>query len=314
MERGSDQNEGNEESVLDSNMTSDIADERDVMVDSRKDDTDAEKGYDMPAAGTYNHDTKDGIVSHPKGDKNSDMMADRGAKIDSDKVDTNKENRVGMTGTEKELIAVSVVSANPDVTTKSGNEPIGKERRLQEIWQSWFIKNQKEHGQYGLYQKQDMKGFRLKLAATLISSFLNVRRGRPLFLRNDDGPGNPNNVVEIDDPKQRTTTPSNGKHERREDMIGILCDYFASIDDVVVLEKYGETITHFYKKYTAAMNVNSSRWDQNIYKWSFTHEKEIIEDEEKCNMSDRKAGGYLVLQYMSWWKSIRDLYGEYTAL
>jgi hypothetical protein len=34
------------------------------------------------------------------------MMADRGSKIDSDKVDTNKENCVRMTGTEKELVAV----------------------------------------------------------------------------------------------------------------------------------------------------------------------------------------------------------------
>jgi hypothetical protein len=62
--------------------------------------------------------------------------------------------------------------------------------------------------------QQDMKEFRLKLAAILISSFLNVRRGRPLFLRNDDGPGRPNDVVEIDDPRQRTTTPSNGKCDR----------------------------------------------------------------------------------------------------
>jgi sentrin-specific protease 1 len=122
-----------------------------------------------------------------------------------------------------------------------------------------------------------MKGFRLKLAAILISSLLNVRRGRPLFLRNDDEPGNPNDVVEIDDSKQLTTTPSHGNHNgnhdrdgncivgqqgtpdiiitqqnstrshrdqskdefldsiskrhmnlRREDMIGILCDYIAS--------------------------------------------------------------------------------------
>jgi hypothetical protein len=29
----------------------------------------------------------------------------------------------------------SVVSADPDVTTKFGNEPIGKERGLHEIWQ-----------------------------------------------------------------------------------------------------------------------------------------------------------------------------------
>ncbi|RLN16732.1 hypothetical protein C2845_PM02G19620 [Panicum miliaceum] len=62
--------------------------------------------------------------------------------------------------------------------------------------------------------KQDMKGFRLKLVAILISSFLSVRRGCPLFLRNDDGPESPNDVVEIEDPKQRTTTPSNGKRDR----------------------------------------------------------------------------------------------------
>jgi hypothetical protein len=29
----------------------------------------------------------------------------------------------------------------------------------------------------------------------------------------------------------------------------------------VPYRKYGETITHFYEKYTAAMNVNSPRWD-----------------------------------------------------
>jgi hypothetical protein len=49
----------------------------------------------------------------------------------------------------------------------------------------------------------------------------------------------------------------------------------------VSYRKYGETSTHFYKKYTTAMNVNSPRWDQNIYKWLFTHEKRIVEDEEK---------------------------------
>jgi hypothetical protein len=126
-----------------------------------------------------------------------------------------------------------------------------------------------------------MEGFRLKLAAILISSFLNIRRGYPLFPRNDDGPGSPKDVVEIDDPKQENTTPSNGKRDRdgnstmgqqgtrdiiltqqnstpihrdqskddfldsilkqnmnlrKEDMIGIFCDYIASIDDAVVLE------------------------------------------------------------------------------
>jgi len=58
-----------------------------------------------------------------------------------------------------------------------------------------------------------MKGFRLKWAAILIS-YLSVRRGRPLFPSNDDGPGSPNDVVEIEDPKQRNTTPIKGKRDR----------------------------------------------------------------------------------------------------
>ncbi|PVH34966.1 hypothetical protein PAHAL_7G077000 [Panicum hallii] len=70
MERGSDEDKGNEESVLDSNMTSDVADERDVMVDTRKDNTSVEKGYDMPTAGTYNHDTEDGTASDLEGGNN----------------------------------------------------------------------------------------------------------------------------------------------------------------------------------------------------------------------------------------------------
>jgi sentrin-specific protease 1 len=61
-----------------------------------------------------------------------------------------------------------------------------------------------------------MKGFKLKLVAILISSFLNIRRGCPLFPRNDDGSGSPNDVV---DPKQRTTTPSNGKRDREGNCI-----------------------------------------------------------------------------------------------
>lgn len=62
-------------------------------------------------------------------------------------------------------------------------------------------------------RQRDMKGFRLKLAAILIS-YLSVRRGRPLFPSNDDGPGSPNDVVEIEDPKQRNTTPIKGKRDR----------------------------------------------------------------------------------------------------
>ena len=61
------------------------------------------------------------------------------------------------------------------------------------------------------------------------------------------------------------------------------------IDPLRVLEwcednpykKYGNMIIHFYKKYIAAMNVNSPNWNQNIYKWSFTHENGIVEDDEK---------------------------------
>ena len=61
------------------------------------------------------------------------------------------------------------------------------------------------------------------------------------------------------------------------------------IDPLRVLEwcednpykKYRNMIIHFYKKYIAAMNVNSPNWNQNIYKWSFTHENGIVEDDEK---------------------------------
>ncbi|RLN42780.1 hypothetical protein C2845_PM01G47630 [Panicum miliaceum] len=64
--------------------------------------------------------------------------------------------------------------------------------------------------------------------------------------------------------------------------------------------KYGLDFAYFYKKYIAAMNVNSPNWNQNIYKWKFTREKEIFEDEKGYST------GYLVLQYMSTWKSIEN--------
>jgi len=54
--------------------------------------------------------------------------------------------------------------------------------------------------------------------------------------------------------------------------------------------KYRNTITEFYKKYIAAMNVNSPNWNQNIYQWKFTHEKGIVEDDEQGYST-----GYLVL-------------------
>jgi hypothetical protein len=42
-----------------------------------------------------------------------------------------------------------------------------------------------------------------------------------------------------------------------------------------------DTITHFYKKYIAAMNVNSSRWDQDIYKWSFIMKSVLLKTRRK---------------------------------
>jgi hypothetical protein len=44
--------------------------------------------------------------------------------------------------------------------------------------------------------------------------------------------------------------------------------------------KYGLDIAYFYKKYIAAMNVNSPNWNQNIYRWKFTLEKGIVEDKK----------------------------------
>jgi len=66
--------------------------------------------------------------------------------------------------------------------------------------------------------------------------------------------------------------------------------------------KYRITITHFYKKYIASMNINSPNWNQDIYRWSFTHEKGNVEDDEQGYST-----GYLVLQYMSWWKSTQSM-------
>ncbi|KAG2546076.1 hypothetical protein PVAP13_9KG027214 [Panicum virgatum] len=71
------------------------------------------------------------------------------------------------------------------------------------------------------------------------------------------------------------------------------------IDPLRVLEwcednpyrKYGNMIIHFYKKYIAAMNVNSPNWNQNIYKWSFTHENGIVEDDEKGYSCSKCLGG-----------------------
>jgi hypothetical protein len=45
------------------------------------------------------------------------------------------------------------------------------------------------------------------------------------------------------------------------------------------------------------MNVNSLGWNQDIYTWKFTREKGIVEDKNGYST------GYLVLQYMSTWKS-----------
>lgn len=54
--------------------------------------------------------------------------------------------------------------------------------------------------------------------------------------------------------------------------------------------KYGKNLTHFSKSYMSAMNVQSSGWYEDIYKWSFRHEKEIVQDSE-----EGYSTGYLVL-------------------
>ena len=45
-------------------------------------------------------------------------------------------------------------------------------------------------------------------------------------------------------------------------------------------KKYGNMIIHFYKKYIAAMNVNSPRRGDDIIMWSFTGEDGIVEVQE----------------------------------
>ena len=45
--------------------------------------------------------------------------------------------------------------------------------------------------------------------------------------------------------------------------------------------KYGKTITHFYLKYMAAMNVHIPGWNEDIYQWKFTYEKNIVQDDER---------------------------------
>jgi hypothetical protein len=116
-----------------------------------------------------------------------------------------------------------------------------------------------------------MTRFRLKLAAILLSTGFNIWRGRPLFPSNDDDkPGSPNDVVEIENPEKQSTTSIRRKRDRDGDIIstqqtsstqnhrdgdnflgyiselygnlpkkeltGILCDYIRSIDDAVALE------------------------------------------------------------------------------
>jgi len=45
--------------------------------------------------------------------------------------------------------------------------------------------------------------------------------------------------------------------------------------------KYGKTLTHFYLKYMAAMNVHIPGWNEDIYQWKFTYEKNIVQDDER---------------------------------
>ena len=68
--------------------------------------------------------------------------------------------------------------------------------------------------------KQYMTRFRLKLAAILLSTGFNIRRGRPLFPSNDDDkPGSPNDVVEIENPEKQSTTSIKRKRDRDGDII-----------------------------------------------------------------------------------------------
>ena len=44
--------------------------------------------------------------------------------------------------------------------------------------------------------------------------------------------------------------------------------------------KYEKTLTHLSKSYMTTMNIHSFGWYEDIYKWSFRHEKNIVEDGE----------------------------------
>jgi len=50
------------------------------------------------------------------------------------------------------------------------------------------------------------------------------------------------------------------------------------------------------------LNYNHLHCKYDIYRWSFTHEKGNVEDDEQGYST-----GYLVLQYMSWWKSTQSM-------
>ena len=82
-----------------------------------------------------------------------------------------------------------------------------------------------------------MTRFRLKLAAILLSTGFNIRRGRPLFPSNDDDkPGSPNDVVEIENPEKQSTTSI--KLQSRESVMEMVISYQLSklLHRIIVIE------------------------------------------------------------------------------
>jgi len=78
--------------------------------------------------------------------------------------------------------------------------------------------------------------FRLKLAAILLSTGFNIRRGLPLFPSNDDKSGSPNDNVEMENPKQQSTTSI--KLQSRESVIEMVISYQLSklLHRIIVIE------------------------------------------------------------------------------
>ena len=81
-----------------------------------------------------------------------------------------------------------------------------------------------------------MTRFRLKLAAILLSTGFNIWRGLPLFPSNDDKSGSPNDNVEMENPKQQSTTSI--KLQSRESVIEMVISYQLSklLHRIIVIE------------------------------------------------------------------------------